>query len=242
MTGTNITTTVGDIERMAQHIAKSGLFGVRTPEQATALMLIAQAEGLHPAIAARDYHIINGKPALRSDAMLARFQAAGGSVLWGAYTEQKVSATFKHPAGGSVSIEWSLDMAERAQLTTRNPTWRTYPRQMLRARVISEGVRAVFPGVAVGVYTVEEMTDSAAVPAGAAVTVAEPTVADPVALVREAPDMDALKNRYRDGIKVARKQKNADMEARLTDAKDARKAELDAIPGEVVDAAAEVNP
>jgi hypothetical protein len=92
----------------------------------------------------------------------------------------------------------------------------------------------VFPGVAVGVYTVEEVTDAAAVPAGAAVTVAEPTVADPVALVREAPDMDALKNRYRDGIKVARKQKDADMEARLTDAKDARKAELDAIPGEVV--------
>lgn len=234
MTGTNITTTVGDIERMALAVAKSGLFGVRTTEQAMSLMLIAQAEGLHPAIAARDYHIISGKPALRADAMLARFQAAGGSVSWGAYTDQKVSAVFKHPAGGSVTIEWSIDMAERAQLTTRNPTWRTYPRQMLRARVISEGVRAVFPGVAVGVYTVEEVTDAAAVPAGVAATVAEPAVADPVDLVREAPDMDALKDRYRDGIKVARKRKDADMEARLTEAKDARKAELDAIPGEVV--------
>ena len=74
---------VDQIERMAISVAKSGLFGVKNPDQAMALMLIAQAEGLHPAIAARDYHIINGRPALRADAMLARFQNAGGRVEWG---------------------------------------------------------------------------------------------------------------------------------------------------------------
>ena len=41
--------TIGDIERMAAAVAKSGLFGVKQPEQAMALMLVAQAEGLHPA-------------------------------------------------------------------------------------------------------------------------------------------------------------------------------------------------
>jgi hypothetical protein len=35
-----------DVERMASAVAKSGLFGVRTPDQALSLMLIAQAEGL----------------------------------------------------------------------------------------------------------------------------------------------------------------------------------------------------
>ncbi len=49
---------VQDIERMALAVAKSGLFGVKTADEAMALMLIAQAEGQHPAIAARDYHII----------------------------------------------------------------------------------------------------------------------------------------------------------------------------------------
>ena len=53
-----------DIERMGTAVAKSGLFGIKTQEQAVALMLIAQAEGLHPAIAARDYHVIQGRPAL----------------------------------------------------------------------------------------------------------------------------------------------------------------------------------
>jgi hypothetical protein len=143
---------------MALAVAKSGLFGVKTPDQAMALMLIAQAEGLHPAIAATHYHVINGRPTLKADAMMARFQTAGGSVRWGEYTDKRVVGTFSHPQGGSVEIEWTLDMAITAGLT-KNPTWKSYPRQMLRARCISEGIRTVFPGVVVGTYTPEEAED-----------------------------------------------------------------------------------
>lgn len=146
------------MQSMAVSIAKSGLFGIRNVDQAVALMLIAQAEGLHPAVAARDYHVINNRPALKADAMLARFQQAGGSVRWGTYTDQQVTGTFSHPQGGSVEISWTLAMANNAGLT-KNPTWRQYPRQMLRARVISEGVRTVYPAVSVGVYTPEEVQD-----------------------------------------------------------------------------------
>jgi hypothetical protein len=149
---------VDQVERMALAVAKSGLFGVKTPDQAMALMLIAQAEGLHPAIAATHYHVINGRPTLKADAMMARFQTAGGSVRWGEYTNQRVVGTFSHPQGGSVEIEWTLDMAMAAGLT-KNPTWKSYPRQMLRARCISEGIRTVFPGVVVGTYTPEEAED-----------------------------------------------------------------------------------
>jgi hypothetical protein len=161
--------TVDQIERMAVSVARSGLFGVKTPDQAMALMLIAQAEGLHPAIAARDYHVINGRPALRADAMLARFQAAGGKVEWGEYTDTKVVGKFSHPSGGSVEIAWTTKMAQDAGLT-RNPTWKSYPRQMLRSRCISEGIRTVFPGVVVGTYTPEEVQDM-----------------DPAPVVRQAP-------------------------------------------------------
>ena len=149
---------VDQVERMAVAVAKSGLFGVKTPDQAMALMLISQAEGLHPALAARDYHVINGRPTLRADAMLARFQTAGGRVEWGEYTDTRVVGTFSHPSGGSVRVEWTTKMAQDAGLT-RNPTWKSYPRQMLRARCISEGIRTVFPGVVVGTYTPEEAAD-----------------------------------------------------------------------------------
>jgi hypothetical protein len=143
---------------MASAVAKSGLFGIKTPEQGVALMLIAQAEGLHPAIAARDYHVIQNRPALKTDAMLARFQQAGGKVAYEAYTEDRVSATFSHPAGGSITIEWTMDMARKAGLAGKD-NWRNYPRAMLRARVISEGIRTVYPGCVVGTYSVEEVQD-----------------------------------------------------------------------------------
>jgi hypothetical protein len=154
---------VEQIERMAHAFAKSGLFGIKTVEQGVALMLIAQAEGLHPAVAARDYHIIQGRPALKSDALLARFQAAGGKVVWNAYNDQEVSGTFSHPSGGSATVVWTISQAKTAGLTGKD-VWKQYPRAMLRARVISEGIRTVFPGVSVGVYTVEEVQDFDAKP------------------------------------------------------------------------------
>ncbi len=146
------------LERMAQAISGSKLFGVTNPEQALALMLVAQAEGLHPATAARDYHIIQGRPALKADAMLARYLQSGGRVEWHEHTDQKVAATFTHPAGGSLRIDWDFARAKQAGLGNKD-MWLKYPRQMLRARVISEGIRATNPAVASGIYTPEEVED-----------------------------------------------------------------------------------
>ena len=144
--------------RMASAIAKSGLFGCKTPEQAFALMLLADAEGLHPAAAARDYHIIDGKPSLKADAMLARYMGAGGKIEWLAREPEKVSAAFMHPSSGTLTITWDRKRAEIAGFWGKS-NWKKHPIQMLSARVISEGVRASFPGVVSGVYTPEEVSD-----------------------------------------------------------------------------------
>lgn len=154
---------VGDMQTMAGALAKSGLFGVKTSDQALALMLVAQAEGRHPGSIAADYHIIQGRASLKSDAMLARFQQAGGKVEWHDHSNEKVSATFSHFQGGSLRIDWDMARAKAAGLGTKD-NWKAYPRQMLRARVISEGVRAVFPAVQNGMYTPEEVQDFAPIP------------------------------------------------------------------------------
>jgi hypothetical protein len=124
-------------------------------------MLVAQAEGRNPFEAARDYHIIQGRPALKADSILARFQQAGGSVRWIELTDNKAVAEFSHPQGGKITIDWDIERAKMAGLVSKD-SWKNYPRAMLRARVISEGVRTVFPGVCVGTYTVEEVQDMAA--------------------------------------------------------------------------------
>ncbi len=147
-----------EVKDMGVAIAKSNLFGIKDPAQAVALMLVAQAEGLHPATAARDYHIVQGKPTLKADAILARHIQSGGKAEWHEYNDKSVIVTFSHPNGGSVKIDWTIERAQKVGLTG-NPTWKKYPRNMLRARCISEGVRTVNPGVCCGVYTPEEVED-----------------------------------------------------------------------------------
>lgn len=151
---------ISELEVMATHFVKSGLFGIRKIEEAVSLMIIAQAEGRHPGTVASEYHIIQGRPALKADAILARFQSANGKVEWHEYTDECVSGTFSHPAGGSLKVDWDMNRAKAAGLGSKD-NWKKYPRQMLRARVISDGVRGVYPAVLQGFYTPEEVQDFA---------------------------------------------------------------------------------
>ena len=147
-----------DMQQMAEVAASSKMFGFKNSQEALAIMLLCQGENMHPAVAMRDYHVIQGRPALKADAMLARFQAAGGSVTWKEYTDEQVTGVFSHPQGGTLELGWSLAQAKRIGIANKD-NWSKYPRAMLRARTISEGIRAVFPGCVVGVYTPEEVQD-----------------------------------------------------------------------------------
>lgn len=183
-TQVNTQVALGDMQVMANAIVKSGLFGMKTADQALALMIVATAEGRHPGSVASDYHIIQGRALLKSDSMLARFQQSGGRVEWHDHTNEKVSATFSHPAGGSLRIDWDMARAKAAGLGGKD-NWRSYPRQMLRARVISEGVRATFPAVLNGMYTPEEVGEFDAPRTAPRSVKAEPVVV--VEQVIEAP-------------------------------------------------------
>lgn len=147
--------STSDLQLMASKMAK--LFG-KSPDDLFALMLMAQAENKHPAIAAQEYDVIQGRPALRSQATLARFQAAGGKIQWVERTDEKVTAEFSHPQGGTLQITWTMERASKAKLTNKE-NWQKYPAQMLSARVIAEGVRALYPACLSGLYLVEEVQD-----------------------------------------------------------------------------------
>lgn len=150
--------SVPDMQVMARAMATTGMFGFKKPEEAFALMLIAQAEGKHPATIAQEYDIIQGRPALRSMAALARFQHAGGSIQWHTRSDVEASATFSHKLGGEVLISWTIQRAQNAGLTGKD-NWKKFPAQMLSARVVAEGVRACFPACLNGLYIAEEVQD-----------------------------------------------------------------------------------
>lgn len=149
-----------ELESMSSYIVRSKLFGAKDESQAMSLMLLAQAEGLHPMTAIQDFDIVQGRPARKTHSILARFQAAGGKVAWEEITPIRACGVFSHAQGGSLKVEWTFEDAKKAGLTGKD-NWKNYPKAMLRARCIAEGVRAVFPGAIGGMLTVEEAQDMA---------------------------------------------------------------------------------
>ena len=150
---------VADMTVMADSIVKSGFYGFKTKEQVMAVMLVAQAENKHPATVVQEYDIIQGRPALKSQAMLARFQQAGGKVEWTKVSTSEVTGVFSHAAGGTLPVTWTIAMAKTAGIYREGSGWTKYPEDMLRSRCIARGVRSVFPGCILGHYSVEEVQE-----------------------------------------------------------------------------------
>lgn len=146
------------LNTMAKAFAQSGMFGAKNPEQALSLLLLAQAEGVHPAIAMRDYDIINGKPSKKAQAMHRAFLEAGGKIEWHRRDDTGADATFSHAQGGTVRVSWDAERAKKAGLSSKD-MYGKYVRQMYSARVISEGCRTVYPAATSGLYVPEEVRE-----------------------------------------------------------------------------------
>jgi hypothetical protein len=179
--------SIGDMERIALAIAKGGLFGSSDPNAVLTLCMLAQSENKHPAQIMQDYDIIKGKPAKKAQAMQRDFLAAGGKIEWHALTDDIADATFSHPMGGSVRISWDNERVKNAGLGGSD-NHRKFARAMKRSRVISEGVRTVFPGATSGLYVPEEVQDFAPAPAAEPPRTSRLTGA---ALIEQASDTPA---------------------------------------------------
>lgn len=148
-----------DEMRAFAHVAvKSRFYGFKSEDEMLPLMLIAQSQGRSFTSVVEEYSVINGRPALKSESMLARFQKAGGHIQWTELSDKRCAAVFSHPQCSPVEVDWDLDRAKAAGLSGRD-MWRKFPRNMLKARVISDGVRTAYPACLGGVYTPEELGD-----------------------------------------------------------------------------------
>jgi hypothetical protein len=158
--------TIDNVWMMAEHVAASKLFpNVNTPQQAFTLMMLCQADGMHPMHALRRYHIIQGRPTMRSDAVQAEFQADGGRIEVLRSDEKEARALFSHPRHQPKPVEmgYTIDQARNAGLTAG--TWKTHPADMLWARLVTKGVRRVHPGIVVGISTPEDIQDAVTIEA-----------------------------------------------------------------------------
>jgi hypothetical protein len=199
-----------DMQKMAKEIADSKMLGVANPSQAMVLFALCSAEGITPIAAIRRFHIIDGKPSMRADAMMADFLKHGGKVIWHARSDELAGATFLYPApddkaeidiaatrgGDRFELLWDLEFeeesAKRAVIIKKlaklsrdgeqtivrtiddafkkgiagtddkpKANWARHPREMLTARVSTEGIRLVAPMLIAGVMEVNEARDVA---------------------------------------------------------------------------------
>lgn len=177
------------INSMGVAIAKSRLLGCENEDQGRVFAMTCLAKGTDPMSLAQRYDVIQGKLSMKADAMLATFRAMGGDhqilqrdgdaaeveLIWKGrpnrfrFTwEEAKEEPFVYGKGGKIKDNYATPRKRM---------------QMLWARVISDGVRAICPEVNQGLYTPEEVSDFGDEDA---ITV-EPAAVNPVVqAVREA--------------------------------------------------------
>lgn len=155
------------LEKMGKWLAASGMFGIKNQEQGLVVALTCFHERIPPLEFRRRYHIIEGTPTKRADRMHADFLARGGRVVWIEYTDEVCAAQFLHPefCPKGITIRVTLEEMRKKGITKSSKggekdNWRCWPRSMLKARVLSEGIRQVDPGCVAGEYTPEEIADA----------------------------------------------------------------------------------
>ena len=145
---------------MAGVLIKSNMLpgGIRTQEQAVAVILKGHELGLQPMQSFALIHVISGKPTASSEFMLGLL--ARGGVTWN-WIEKgdngKAIIEFRREGFEPVCGTFTKEEAQQARLTGKD-TWKNYPANMLRARAVANGARMIGPDLLMGMsYTPEEM-------------------------------------------------------------------------------------
>jgi len=151
------------LKDMAGTFVKSGLLpsSVNTPEKAILIMLKGRELGLPPLQALSGLHVIEGKPGLSSETMLAMIykQVPGAQIQFVRSDTKGCEIDAARPGGKPQKFSFSEQDAQRAGLLGKQ-NWQKYPQSMYRARCISAMARAVFPDAIQNCHTPEELENA----------------------------------------------------------------------------------
>ena len=117
--------------------------------------------GLQPLQAMQNIAVINGRPAIWGDAMLAIVRGSG---LLERITEDPTDAgctcTVKRKGEPEVVRTFTLEDAKRAGLAGKQGPWQQHPKRMMQMRARAFALRDVFPDVLRGLPVAEEVMDA----------------------------------------------------------------------------------
>ena len=158
------------LEASSRLLMQSPMLGINTPGDAFVLAWHCLAEGISPLEFSKRYHLIGGKLTMRADYMHAAFRIAGGRIHWVNTGEDGIEAVGEFYADEDAEpVRVSFSIEDARKLLGKNAKhncdaidapgsgWTKDRGAMLRARVISKGIRMVAPEVIAGVYTPDEL-------------------------------------------------------------------------------------
>jgi hypothetical protein len=144
--------------KLANALGASRMFkDVRTGEQAFAKILIGRDLGLSPTESMMGIHIIEGKPEISANlqaAFVKRSERHDYRVL--ELTEEACEIAYFLDEQEIGRSRFTMEDAKRAGLVKDRSPWKTYPRNMLFARAMSNGVAFHCPEVTGGVRVYSE--------------------------------------------------------------------------------------
>ena len=117
--------------------------------------------GLQPMQAMQSIAVINGRPSLWGDAMLALVKAHPAFEWIKEECDGNVATcTIKRRGEPEVVQSFSLEEAKRAGLTGKQGPWTQHPKRMLQMRARGFALRDAFPDALRGVVSAEEARDT----------------------------------------------------------------------------------
>ncbi len=141
---------------------------IKSEADAVAIMLTGQELGLQPMQSIRSLHMIDGRVELSAHLMLTLMTTRlGVKFEWVESTTKVARLKLERPDQAAHVEEMTIGDAERAGLASRG-TWQKFPKQMLRARCISNAARAYCPEILTGCYTTGEISEARVVDTGPA--------------------------------------------------------------------------
>lgn len=146
---------------LAKWIVDSRLYS-NVKNQAQAIMILAQGAelGLRPVQSLNLINVIQGRPALTAQGMLAVIMSSGQAKgIWVHESDAK-SCTWKtirrDEREAEQLVSFTIEEAKALGLTNRDQ-WKKQPATMLKWRALSKLAREIYPDVIGGLYTTEEV-------------------------------------------------------------------------------------
>lgn len=118
--------------------------------------------GLQPLQAMQNIAVINGRPSIWGDAMIALVRSSGLlEFIREEISEdgQKATVTVKRKGEEEFTSTFTMEDAKKAGLSGKQGPWSQYPKRMLKLRARSYALRDVFPDVLKGMAIAEEEQD-----------------------------------------------------------------------------------